>query len=212
MNKKLAYGGIGIVVAIVAILVSVYFLSDKYEQSSALNLDFTYEEGNSQLKKSMLSNGIYMSSALKFSKTEDIEKWCSLFNDTKKQNLVNYCTSTELKDDSGNFLGNIYMVGSSDRPGLVAVTLQSDPMRSQLVTIKTIFRIVTEDLVCQCWEEVKPGGYTTIGEWLDALRDFHIAGGKPHSESKLPALASKHLQIELTTNKDGYFWELLIAR
>lgn len=212
MNKKYVYGGVGIAVTIVAILVTVYLLISNDETSPSLNLDFTYDEANSKLKESMNSNGIKMSSALKFSQTKDIEKWCKLFDDTEKQNLVKYCTSTELKDSNGNFLGNIYMVGSTNAPGLVAVTLQSDPMMSQFEKIKTVFRIVTEDLVCDCWEEVKPGGYKTTGEWLDALRDFHIAGEKPHSESKLPELALKHLQIELTTNRDGYFWELLIAR
>ena len=212
MNKKYVYGGIGIAVAIVAILVNVYFLISNDETSPSLNLDFTYDEANSKLKESMNSNGIEMSSALKFSQTKDIEKWCKLFDDTEKQNLVKYCTSTELKDSNGNFLGNIYMVGSTNAPGLVAVTLQSDPMMSQFEKIKTVFRVVIEDLVCDCWEEVKPGGYKSIVEWLDALRDFHIDGEKPHSESKLPELALKHLQIELTTNRDGYFWELLIAR
>lgn len=212
MNKKYVYGGIGITLAIITILVSVYFLISNDETSPSLNLDFTYDEANSKLKESMNLNGIEMSSALKFNQAKDIEKWCKLFDDTEKQDLVKYCTSTELKDSNGNFLGNIYMVGSVNAPGLVAVTLQSDPMMSQFEKIKTVFRVVTEDLVCDCWEEVKPGGYKTIGEWLDALRDFHITGGKPHSESKLPELALKHLQIELTTNRDGYFWELLIAR
>ena len=85
-------------------------------------------------------------------------------------------------------------------------------MISQVEQIKTIFGSVIDELVCTCWEEVKPGGYDTVGNWINALRDFHTSGDKPHSTSKALPLASKHLQIELTTNKDGYLWELLIAR
>lgn len=213
MNKKYVYGGIGAGIAIAAIMVGFYILNSKPDAStSSLNLDFTYDEANSQLKNSMNSSGIQMSSALKFSQPKDIEKWCSFFNDPDKQKLVEYCTSTELRDKNGNFLGNIHMVGSPDAPKLVAVILQSDPMMSQFEQIKTVFDIVTKDLVCTCWEQVKPNGYTTIQDWVNALRDFHTGGDKPHSKSKPILLASKHLQIELTTNKDGYLWELLIAR
>ncbi|HSD04486.1 MAG TPA: hypothetical protein VLB45_01875, partial [Nitrosopumilaceae archaeon] len=131
-------------------------------------------------------------------------------NDPEKQKLVEYCTSTELKDENGNFLGNIHMIGTIDAPRLVFVVVQSNPVDTGQV--KTVFDVSTKDLVCDCWDQVKPGEYETIERWIDALRDFHTGGDKPHSSSKPLLLASKHLQIEVTTVKDGYVWEMLIAK
>jgi len=205
--------GIGGATAI-AVIVFVIFYNGKSEtpKVDSLSLDFTYDEANSVLKQSLQSQGIAMSSPLKFSKPQDIEKWCKFFSDPEKQKLVEYCTSTEIKDPSGNFLGNIHIVGSSNTPKLVLVVLQSNPMLHNMSQIKTVFVTVTKDLVCDCWQDIRPDGYETVENWVDALHDFHISGSKPHSESNSILLASKHMQIQLTTTKEGYVWEMLIAR
>ena len=212
-SKKYVFTGVGAAVAIIAIIF-VIFYNEKPEtpKVDSLSLDFTYDEANSVLKQSLHSQGIVMSNPLRFLKQQDIEKWCKFFSDQEKQNLVEYCTSTEIKDQSGNFLGNIHLVGSPTTPKLVLIVLQSNPLLENLNQIKTVFGIVTKELVCDCWEEVKPGGYATVENWVDALRDFHISGSKLHSESKSISLASKHIQIQLTTTKEGYVWEMLVAR
>ena len=211
--NKYFYAGIGAAATIIAIIVASYFINmPSKSKTDVLGLDFTYEEANSNLKTSLQSQGISMSSPLKFTKQTDIEKYCNFFTNEEKQKLVEYCTSTEIKDEKGNFLGNIHMVGSQSAPGAVIAVLQSNPLMDNLDEIKTVFGTMTKDLVCDCWKDVKPGGYDTIGSWVDALRDFHVNGDKPHSKSKPLALDSKHLQIELTTNKDGYLWKLLLAR
>jgi len=211
--KKYISLGIGVAVAI-AVIVFVIYYNGKSETSTidSLSLDFTYDEANSVVKQSLQSQGITMSSSLRFLKQQDIEKWCKFFSDPEKQKLVEYCTSTEIKDPSGNFLGNIHMVGSPDAPKLVLVVLQSNPVLDNMNQIKTVFGTVTKELVCDCWQDVKPDGYETVENWIDALRDFHISGSKPHSESKSISLASKHMQIQVTTTKEGYVWEMLIAR
>ena len=211
--KKHISLGIGVAVAI-TVIVFVISYNGKSETSTidSLSLDFTYDEANSVLKQSLQSQGITMSSPLKFLKQQDIEKWCKFFSDQEKQKLVEYCTSTEIKDPSGNFLGNIHMVGSPNAPKLVLVVLQSNPVLDNMNQIKTVFGTVTKELVCDCWQDIKPDGYETVENWIDALRDFHISGSKPHSESKSILLASKHMQIQLTTTKEGYVWEMLIAR
>jgi len=213
--KSRKYLSIGIGVAVtIAVIVFVISYNEKSEtpKIDLLSLDFTYDEANSVLKQSLQSQGVAMSSPLRFLKQQDIEKWCNFFSDQDKQKLVEYCTSTEIKDQKGNFLGNIHMVGSPSAPKLVLVVLQSNPMMDNMNQIKTVFGAVTKELVCDCWDTVKPGGYDTIGNWADALRDFHIGGSKPHSESKSIMLALKYMQIQLTTTKEGYVWEMLIAR
>ncbi|HXV38838.1 MAG TPA: hypothetical protein VD699_04635 [Nitrosopumilaceae archaeon] len=212
-SRKYLILGIGVVAAIAAIaLVISYNGKSETPKVDSLSLDFTYDEANSVLKQSLQSQGIAMSSPLKFLKQQDIEKWCKFFSDSEKQKLVEYCTSTEIKDPNGNFLGNIHMVGSPDAPKLVLVVLQSNPALDNMNQIKSVFGTVTKELVCNCWEDIKPDDYETIESWIDALRDFHTSGNQPHSESKTISLASKHMQIQLTTTKEGFVWEMLIAR
>jgi hypothetical protein len=212
-SKKYLFVGIGVAAAI-AVAMSVLYYDKKPEtpQVDLLALDFTYDEANSVLKQSLQSNGITMSSPLKFQKQQDLDKWCKFLSDPEKQKLIEYCTSTELKDQNGQFVGNVHMVGSSIAPSLVVVALQSNPYLDNIAQVKTVFDTVTKELVCDCWNTVKPGGYETIGDWVDALRDFHNAGNQPHSQSKTLALASKHMQISLTTSKEGYVWQMLIAK
>lgn len=202
--------GVAVAIAVIIFVIS-YNVKPETPKVDLLSLDFTYDEANSMLKQSLQSQGIAMSSPLRFPKQQDIEKWCNFFNDKEKQKLVEYCTSTEIKDQNGNFLGNIHMVGSPSAPKLVLVVLETNPTMDSINQIKTVFSTVTKELVCDCWGDVKPGGYETVESWVDALRDFHTSGSKPHSEST-SLLASKHTQIQLTTTKEGYVWEMHISR
>ncbi len=211
-GKYVSFGIGAVVVIVLIIFVISYNEKPETPKIDSLSLDFTYDKANSVVKQGLQSEGIEMSSPLRFPKQQEIEKWCKFFSDQEKQKLVEYCTSTEIKDQSGNFLGNIHLVGSPSAPKLVLVVLESNPMMDNMNQIKTVFGTVTKELVCDCWDAVKSGGYETVENWVDALRDFHVSGSKPHSESTSISLASKHMQIQLTTTQEGYVWELLIAR
>ncbi len=218
-QKKLLYGVIGVAIPIAAIVILVLpnisnQLNNNSDQSqiSPLDLDFSYEEANSNLKATLLSHEINMSKPLKFSSPTDINQFCNFFSDARRQALVKYCTSTEIRDKNGNFLGNINMVGSTRAPGLVITAVQSDPMLSNLDNVKIIFGAVINETICACWDQVKPGGYSTISDMVNAQRDFQITGKQPTSASNTIPLGSEHFRMELTTNQQGYVWKLLVAR
>lgn len=216
-SKKYAYAGIaGAVAIVVAVIIFSQFnvtpKTVKEEASSTLDLDFSYEEANSDLKSTLALNHINMSNPLRFSSQENIRQYCNFLTDPNKQDLVKYCTSTELRDEHGNFLGDVNMVGSSTAPGLVMAVLQLDPMLTRYNDVKTVFSAVINETVCQCWDKEKPGGYATLSDMIDALRDFHINGKKPDSTTHSISLANKHFEIEVTTNENGYVWKLLVAR
>ena len=205
---------IGIAVAVFAIIVSISFgISNDVTNTQELfqELDFTYTEANSKLKESLSSHGISMSSAVKLGTTKDIEKFCSFFGDENKQTQVEYCTSTELRNSEGEFLGNIHMVGSQQMPKVVLALIQTTPFMKDIDDIKSVFGVVIEDLICDCWEEVKPGQIETIGSWIDNQREFHTSDTKPTSKSNL-SLEGYKLQMELTTNQEGYLWKLIISK
>lgn len=217
-SKKYVYAGIGGAVVIVAIIIIYNQINVTQkttiegEASSISYLDFSYEEANSNLKSTLALNHINMSNPLRFSSQTDINQYCNFLTDPKKQALVKYCTSTELRDKKGNFLGDIDMVGSSTAPGLVIAALQSNPMLTNYDDVKTVFSAVINETMCQCWDTKKPGGYATLSDMIDALRDFHINGKKPDSTTHSIPLANEHFEIEATTNEKGYLWKLLVSR
>ena len=220
-QKKFLYAGIGGTVAIAAIIMVIVLFpnqsnlsSDNTDQSqiSPLDLSFSYEEANSNLRTSLHSHEINMSRPLQFSSQANINQYCHFFSDDKKQALVKFCTSTVLQDKNRNFLGNINMVGSTRAPGLVIAAVQTDPALSTLNDVKTIFSAVINETTCDCWYKEKPRGYATLSDMIDAFRDFHIAGKKPNSTSQSVPLGSEHFELELITNQNGYLWKLLVAR
>jgi len=211
MNKKIFIPMVaGVVIIVIALSLAFDTDKTKIELNPSLSLDFTYEDANSNLKKTLENSKISMSSPIKLSKIEDINKFCTFFEDESIQNLVDFCTSTELHDYEDNFLGNIHMIGSTEFPNLVLVLIQTDPFMSNLPEIKSIFRTVIENLVCNCWEDVKPSSINTIEEWIDRQRDFHSSAVRSTSKSNL-SLEGKQLQIELTTNTEGYLWKLFVG-
>ena len=209
MNKKFLYIGAGIAVLIIALVLGLG-KDVEFALEYSPELDFQYVSANAKLKENLDIYDISMSTPLEFGKPDLITKYCSFFDDENKQKLVEYCTSTELDDSDGNYLGNIHMVGSPRLPKLVLVLVQADPFVNELPEIKSVFGAVIETLVCKCWEEVKPSNINTINEWIDKHQEFHSSAVQTTSKSTL-SLEGKMLQIEITTNTEGYLWKLFVA-
>lgn len=217
-SKKYAYVGIAAAAGIVAVI--VVLAQSNMQQTgqsppagiSAYTLEISYEGVNSDLRGTLLHQQINMSKPLKLSTQTDINRYCNFLSNQTKQAMIEYCTSTELKDLHGNFLGNINMVGSDIAPVLVIVAIQSDPLLSNYNDIKTVFGDVVNETICQCWDKEKPGGYATLSALMDAQREFHLKGNQPNSTTKGIPLGGVHFEIEITTNDNGYVWKLLIAK
>lgn len=217
-SKKYVYVGIAVAAGIVAVI--VVLTQSNMQQTgqsppagiSAYTLEISYEGVNSDLRGTLLHQQINMSKPLKLSTQTDINRYCNFLSNQTKQAMIEYCTSTELKDFHGNFLGNINMVGSDIAPVLVIVAIQSDPLLSNYNDIKTVFGDVVNETICQCWDKEKPGGYATLSALMDAQREFHLKGNQPNSTTKGIPLGGVHFEIEITTNDNGYVWKLLIAK
>ncbi len=208
-KKNFIYIGIG--VGIAAIIIPLAMLIETESPPETIQeLDFSYDEANSKLKQDLESLGISMSSPIILINQNKIKEFCSFFGDDDKQKLVEYCTSTELKDSEGGFLGNIHMVGNRQMPKIVLVVIQTNPFMQNIDQIKLVFEQAIDELVCDCWEDYEPGEIKTVSDWVDKQREFHTNDNKPTSTSSLD-LMSKNLQMELSTNTEGYLWKLLIS-
>jgi len=212
--KKKIFLYIGITIVAISIVASVSLISndgdEKFNTLSLPELEFTYDDSNSKLKQKLEFFDISMSSPIKLINRNYLEEYCTFFENDDLQNQVDYCTSTELRDSEGKYLGNIHMVGSRQMPKIILALIQTDPFMQNLDDVKTVYNVVIEDLVCDCWNEVQPGDIQTVAEWIDKQRDFHTSDTKPTSKSNL-SLSGMQLQMELTTNTEGYLWKLLIS-
>jgi len=206
MNKKILITVISLIG--IAIIVGV-FLIPKAEEKESETLSVSYTQTNKDLKSELSMHEISMSSALMLNGFS-IEKYCTFFSDESIQNAIEYCTSTELLDSDGKYLGNIHMVGVSDSPKYVIGIIQADPQMSQLDDIKIIYKTMIELLVCHCWEAEKPGEFNSISDWIDAAKDHHLEAKRITSKSVIGGLAQKDLVLEITTNTEGYLWKFII--
>ncbi len=171
---------------------------------------FTYADANSDLQLALVESNIHMSSPLKLNGFS-IQKYCTFFSDELVQNSIDYCTSTEILDSRGGFLGNIQMVGSNHRPEYVITAIQTDHIVSESTDLKTIIQTVVDTLICSCWEIESPGGFATIPMWIDATLEHHESGVSTTSRSTVSDLAGKNLLLELTANPEGYLWKLVVS-
>ncbi len=206
MNKKVL---IPVISGIVITIIIAVFMIPASEEAESETLSISYTETNKELQSILATNNISMSSALKLNGFS-IEKYCTFFADESIQNAIKYCTSTELLDSDGQYLGNIHMVGTPGSPKYVIGVIQADPNVSQLNEIKTIYQTMIESLVCQCWEEEKPGGFESVSDWIDAANAHHLEAKRITSKSEISGLAPKDILLEITTNTEGYLWKFIV--
>ena len=219
MKKKVPAiaGGIAILV-IIGVLVSLGAENDlqsndsqPVKQSFPLGdgLDVSYTELNFEIKQILETKDISMSSPIKLDDLRSIWTYCNFF-EGEEQQLVQYCTSTELLDSEGNFLGNIHAFGSSEEPKRIMAVIQVDPFLNQKADSKTVFSVMTDSIVCECWHEKNDEGLS-LDDWAEAYLTSHIGAGKPSTTSNIVSLEDRSLQMKLITNTQGYEWQLLIA-
>ena len=205
MNKKFPLSIISGTVVIFLLVILLLPTSEKLGDNSS---SISYVETNKNIQTQLAMHNITMSSPLKINGLS-IEKYCTFFSDESIQDTLEYCTSTELLDSDGYYLGNIHIVGATNSPKYVIGVIQVDPTVSQLEEIKIIYQAIIESTVCSCWEEDKPGGFESISNWIDAANTHHLEAKKTTSKSEIRGLAQKDLLLEITTNTEGYLWKFI---
>lgn len=205
MKKKI------ILLSSMAVLISVLagFLIINFNAVSEPELSISYVQTNKDLKNLLFDHHISMSSPLKLS-GDAISQYCTFFANESLQNSIEYCTSTELLDSDGKYLGNIHMVGTSEKPRFVIGVIQVSPLLNNLDETKIVFQTLVDSLVCTCWEEEKPGGFESVSSWIDAANAHHLEAKKTTSKSEISGIAQKGLLLEITTNTEGYLWKFII--
>ena len=219
MKKKIIPAGIGLVILVIAIISFVFISEDETAtiqsdekitaKTSDSGLGITYTGVNYELKQILEENAISMSSPIKLDDLRAIWTYCNFF-EGDEQKLVEHCTSTELLDADGNFLGNIHAFGTPDDPKRIMAVIQVDPFLNQKEDAKTVFSVLTNKIVCDCWN-VKNDKGLSMNDWAEAYITSHISAGKPTTISNTIFLEDRSIQMKLITNTEGYEWQFLVT-
>ena len=210
MNKVILIPSIAIIAIVILLSYVLIPDGDKRISSSSNTLSLSYIDTNKKLQYDLDLFNIQMSSPLKLNGFS-IGKYCTFFSDELIQNSIEYCTSTELLNSEGQYLGNIQMVGSNAFPEYVIGVIQSDSSASQLEDIKIIVNSMIESVICDCWDEKKPGNFESVSSWIDAAKLHHLENISVTSKSTINGLNEKPILLEITTNENGYLWKFLIT-
>jgi len=220
LNKKI-FPAIGVGVGILIIAMISFSLSSNEKASSEqfdekisfvpsdAGFGISYTEVNYELKQILEENEISMSSPIKLDDLRAIWTYCNFFQG-EEQKLVEHCTSTELLDADGNFLGNIHAFGTPDDPKRIMAVIQVDPFLNQKEDAKTVFSVLTNKIVCDCWN-VKNDKGLSMNDWAEAYITSHISAGKPTTISNTIFLEDRSIQMKLITNTEGYEWQFLVT-
>lgn len=185
-------------VAVCIVMVFAYAQNPDTDESG---LKLSYEDINQQTRDELDLVGISMSSPIRLGNSELIQTYCDFLADK-----IEYCTSTELLDGNGDFLGNIHVLGDTNPKTAMAV-VQLDALLSQKTDAKSVFSALTKVIICDCWSM----GRQSMDAWAESYVESHINSESQSTASDTITIEDRSIQMKLLTNPDGYEWQMLIT-
>jgi len=210
MNKLIL---VSILLAIVIVAsISIFSISENSPQpqsKSIYEVGFTFNDVD-KIKKSLSTQKIYMSSPTEIT-DHTIGQYCPYLTDI--QNPIEHCATTVITDINGNSLGNINMGGTIDGPIMALAILDSSPfVDSKQDVVNYVFQTMIEILVCDCWEDKKPGGFESVSTWLDAAAEKYTESSQTTLRSNIGGLENMKLILEITSTDEYYLWTLIVLK
>ena len=209
MNKKIS-------VPIIVIIISAIVIFLIPENSSMPSSDNLYQSGFTfydveKIKESLSEKNIFMSIPTPIT-DHTIENYCAIRDDILS--TINYCTTTAIQGPDGKSLGNISMGGTPDNPIMALALVESSPfLDSKFNEVETVFKIMIETLVCDCWDEKQPGGFESVNAWLEAAKiKFAESSQTIPLKSTITGLGDETLILEIKSTSDSYSWTLIILK
>ena len=186
------------------------------ENSSMPSSDNLYQYGFTfydveKIKLSLSEQNIFMSIPTPIT-DHTIENYCAIRDDILS--AINYCTTTAIQGPDGKSLGNISMGGTPDNPIMALALVESSPfLDSKFNEVETVFKIMIETLVCDCWDEKQPGGFESVNAWLEAAKiKFAESSQTIPLKSTITGLGDETLILEIKSTSDSYSWTLIVLK
>ncbi|NND86914.1 MAG: hypothetical protein HKM23_06300 [Nitrosopumilus sp.] len=196
-----------------AISLSLSFIPEDSNPKNVNNIGFTFYDVD-KIKTKLATQNIVMSAPTAITDhTKD--QYCTFFDSNDVQKFVKYCTTTVIINSEGKSIGNINMGGTIDGGPIMAVALvESSPFfDSSEVEVDAVFEAMIETLVCECWEEKKPGNFESVKDWIDAAEEHFAESDQSASlKSEISGLAQKEIILEVSATEKHYLWTLIILK
>jgi len=206
-----------VVGTIAAVSASVILASDSNSEPESVPIyesGFTYYDIE-LVQTALAEHGIIVSPPTAI--TDDtIGQYCLYFDEGAPRS-VGYCTTTEVRDSSGNAIGNINLGGSIDSPILAIVNLETTTTTTAALNADrgnafTIFENVIESLVCDCWGEQQSERFPTPTSWFEAVDEFYLDSDKRDIKSTIENLEDTRISLEITSKENSVLRTLLILK
>ena len=209
MNSK-------IIIPIIIIIISAIAIFLIPEESSMPSSENLYQYGFTfydieKIKDSLSEKNIFMSTPSPVT-DHTIGNYCAIRDDILS--TITYCTTTAIQGPDGRSLGNISMGGVPDNPIMAIALVESSPfVNSKSDEVETVFEIMVESLVCDCWNEKQPGGFESITAWINAAETKYAESSQNVPlKSTVTGLGDETLILEITYKNDSYLWTLIILK
>jgi hypothetical protein len=195
--------------AIVSILV---LIPENTSQSESIyETGFTFYDVE-KIKSALSTQNIFMSSPTAIT-DHTIGQYCTYFDDNSIQRTVKYCTTTAILNSEGQPLGNINMGGTTNGPVMALALLDTPDIFTSENGVSFVFETMIEILVCDCWEQKQPGGFESVGAWINAAKMKYVQSSNTAPlKSKISGLNDMNLILEITLKDGSYLWTLIILK
>ena len=195
--------------AAAAVALAAAALSGADQPTKSHEIDFTFYDVEA-VGEALGARGLGLSPPVAITDSTR-DRYCSYFDAGGKRHTARYCTTTAILE-SGETVGNFNLGGTVDGGPVMAIALvespPGDPGRAA-----SVFGAVEEAIVCGCWEERRPGGFATVGEWVaEAQAQFEGSGGERPLKSRISGLDQKELVLEVAAEGGLYLWSLVVAK
>ena len=200
------------IVMVIAILVVLFYAGSESKPlpGPTYETDFTYTDID-KITEILATQNISMSLPTEIT-DYTTRQYCTFF-DEDKQRIMKYCITTALLDSDGKPLGNINMGGNSDDSTMALAIIEASPfLDSKDNEVNFVFQTMIETLVCNCWEEKRPGGFESISQWLKTAEEQYLESSQTTLISKITGLDQKQLILEITSKDGKYLWTLIVVK
>lgn len=171
--------------------------------------DFTFS-GIDVMREALETRGLRLSATTSITDST-VKQYCTYFDADGRHRPVSQCLTTALVE-SGETVGNINMGGDRGGRAVMAVALvESETIDSERA--EGVFEVMVDALVCDCWADVRPGGFASVLEWMDEVqRQFEGSTQSVPLKSRISGLDQKDLVMEISRTDDLYLWVLVVAK
>ncbi|WP_316504905.1 hypothetical protein [Nitrosopumilus sp.] len=215
MNTRILILALIVIVSVIGVSVSLSpsesQVPSNFDTEYEYEIDFAYSDIDT-FKDLLATKEIYMSSPTEIT-DYTVDQYCTFFDNKDKQKFVKYCATTALLDSDGKPLGNFNMGGDPEESTMALVILEISPfLDSKEKEIDFILTAMIDTFVCDCWDDLKPGGFDSVEHWLDVTQKQYAESEKKSIKSKVNGLDGKQVILEISSNEKSFLWVLVVAK